>query len=464
MGILSLAVKSIPHRYLNFTKLLIISALVQTNIYLLVPNFEYISEEFQIGDALLGLMSGLYVIVIGLSTLLWGLLTDRIKTRKKIMIANLSLALISSINSYILSDFNLFLLSQVILAFFIGSLAPIIYSLITDLFEPGERITSLNIWNIISSVGSGIGFVVGLITGFFGNWRLGILCGGIALMIAMIISLVIYEPVRGASDPQIGRILIEKNIDYPYRLSMDSLKRAIMKNKTNLLMINQAILVYIAWGAFSTWGIHAIIRQANTSNVVATIILGIASAGNLGSLIICPIADKIRKQNPKKLVIIASMALVVETIALSNMLLLIPKINILSKDLVSTLILAFTIIASNSRLQIAIIIGAIGLLANSIISPIRDSIVADINLPENRGTMISLISISVFLGRGVGIFLVGLLSQYINSLPVAIILAQLALIPASFIWLKSSSTYLMDLDEIALILKIRRLDLIRTTT
>ncbi len=459
-----MAVREIPHRYLNFVILLMISALVQTNIYLLVPNFEYISQEFRIGDAMIGLMSGFYVIVIGISTLLWSILADRMETRKIIMVMNLVLALFFSALSYFIFDFTWFLLSQLALAFFIGSLSPIIYSFITDLFEPGERITSLNIWNIISSIGSGIGFIIGLITGFFGEWRLSILSGGIALMIAVVFSLIVKEPIRGMSDPQISQVLIEKKLRYPYRLSLNDLGKAITRNRTNLLMISQAVLVYIAWGAFSTWSMHAIIRQANTSSVVATIILGIASAGNLGSLVFSPIADKVRRRNPRKVVILASVALVIETITLSTMLILIPKINISSEDLISSLFIAFRKISSDLRLQVAIGIGAIGLFANSIISPIRDSIIADINLPENRATMISIITISIFLGRGIGIFTVGLLSQYFGSLIIGIILTQLSLIPASFLWLRSREIYIIDLNEFSSIMETRRLDLIRGFT
>lgn len=448
-------------RYREFIILVIMSALVQTNAYLLIPNFEFILEEFNINNALVGMMSGLYIVILGTSTLVWGILTDKLEKRKRLLRTNLFFALLCSLLSFMLIDFTPFLFAQLLLAFFIGSIPPITYSFITDLFKPGERITTLNVWNIISSVGSGIGFVIGLIAGFFGEWRMGIIGGTIAISLALLLSVIVHEPERGLSDIMVNYISMREKVFYPYRLSFSDIRHALTGNKTNIYMIMQSILVYFAWGAFSTWSIHALIEQANVNNVAAAIILGIASAGNLGSLVIAPIIDRLRRGNHHQAITqIVSISLIIETIMLSFMLLLIPKLNINSGDLISTFFSTISILYTNQQLQLTIILGVIGLMANSVVSPVRDSIIADINLPENRAVMISIIMISIFFGRGIGIMFVGYISSYVGSLTISIIISQLILIPAAIIWMKSSNTYSIDLNYLLEIMDERRLNII----
>ena len=48
------------------------SMLIQTNIYLLIPNYQLIEREFRISDFLIGAMTGFYILMAGLFVIIWG--------------------------------------------------------------------------------------------------------------------------------------------------------------------------------------------------------------------------------------------------------------------------------------------------------------------------------------------------------------------------------------------------------
>ena len=443
-------------RWRIFFILVAITTFVQTNIYLLIPNYQLIAQEFIVGDFLLGLMSGSYIFIIGFSSILWGYIVDKVENRKLILIVDVSVASILTFLAYYATNFLWLFVTQVITAFFIGAVPPVIYSMITDLFRPGERIKALNVWNIISSIGSGIGFVVGLFSGVWFSWRNSLLYGAFLIFIAVLFSLILREPPRAASEDILSDLILERGIKYEYKISIEDLRLALLNGRTTAIMIIQSLLVYIAWGAYSTWSLHAFSRECNTDTVVATIILGLASAGTLGAFILAPLADKLRLRRPSRVIVMVACCLAIEPVFLSLMFLTMPNINIYDGDIINTLSIVIQNVLSRNSLKLAVIFGFIGLFAGSIVSPVRDSVIADVNLPEHRATMNSLTGIFSLFGRSLGIVLVGALAEFFFSLKMAIVLIQWILIPTAILWMIASKYYEREIIRLVKTLENRK--------
>ena len=383
------------------------------------------------------------------------ILIDKADNRKVLLMINTFIAALLTLLGSVSISFSMLFVIHVLTGIFIGSLSPTIYSMLSDLFKPGERVRAFNIWSIVSSVGSGIGFGLGLLIGIKYGWRTAMLYGSIPLFIAILIIFLIKEPLRAASEDELTDLILDSGVRYTYRISRKDLK-FILKNKTTLFLIIQSIFVYIAWGSFSTWALHAISRELGTTIIIATIILALASIGNLGAFILAPIADRMRVINPRYKTLMAALCILSEAIFLSLMMLSLPVINIYDTNVTNAVIGVLEKVSENKTLAIAILFGFIGLFAGSILGPIRDSTLADVNLPEHRATAISLISIASLVGRSLGIILTGAFSTFFLSLRTAIVFSQMFLIPAAGMWVYLSIFYISELKLMKEILEERK--------
>lgn len=441
------------HKWRLLTLLILVSMLVQTNVYLLIPNFQLIAQDFSVEDVHLGLMSGLYLLIVGLSMLFWGYLIDKTENRKAVLIIGIIGACASTFAAYLARDFLLLMVAQISTGFFIGVVPPTIYSMITDAFKPGERVKAINLWNFMASLGSGIGFALGLISGTWLTWKTGLYYGAVLIFLAIFFALIIKEPPRGAAEEGISDLVLQGKIKYHYKFSIEELKKDLSNNHSTFLLLSQAFLVYIAWGSFSIWGIHAVARELNTTTTVATVVLGIASGGAIGAFVLAPIADKLRLMNPKYKIYMVAFCLSIDLIGIISMFLLLPPINIYEDNVISAVLIVLHELNRNFAFLLAVLTGFTGLFAWSIVSPIRDSALADVNRPEYRATINAVTGISSLIGRSTGVILTGLVSTMFLSLKTAIILAQLTLIPAIIIWLWTGKYYSGDIKRINEILK-----------
>ena len=433
----------------------IISMLVSTQIYILIPNYPLIAQEFNVTHMHLGIMSGFYLLIIGLSAIPWGYISDKIENRKLLLVISVSLVILFTYLSAVAPHFIWLLICQLLAGFFLGPVIPISYSILADLFRIGERVQIFNIWGIISSIGSGIGFAGGLLLGVWSGWRSALLFGIIPLLFALLLSLFIREPPRAGAEEELYDLIILSGAKYSYKISKEGFIE-IIRSKTNIFLTLQSIFTYIAWGSFSTWGIHAIALESKTSTIIATILLGIASAGNLGAFILAPIADKLRLKKPEYKAVFASTMALGEAFFLIAMFAFLPIIDFYENNLMPALRWALNIVISDSSISVAVTFGFIGIFAGSILRPIRDSIISDVNLPERRATAISIMWIFSLFGRSIGIVLTGFLSDYLNSLRLAIILSQSFMILASITFLLVILSYKSELATTKEILLGRR--------
>ena len=75
------------------------------------------------------------------------------------------------------------------------------YALITDTFPPGRRATALGIYNLGAAIGLALGIAFGASVAAAFNWRYAFIAiGAIGVVTAVVVRLVVREPVRGRFD------------------------------------------------------------------------------------------------------------------------------------------------------------------------------------------------------------------------------------------------------------------------
>jgi len=419
------------------------------NTYIDIPNYELLMKEFGVTTFLLGLMTGVFLIAYGLSSILWAFLNEKLGRRRGLLTTAL---IISSMLTFILlfsQDFMTLFLLRAVSGVFLGAIAPIVYSILIDLFKAKERIRALYRWSFLSSVGSGIGFgLSSVLAGFYG-WRGAFSVGFVMILIGTILSFKIIEPPRGMSEEEIEDI-IRSGKTYPYRISLKELK-ALPKDKFLKVFLSHALLTAITWGAFGTWAIHMLSWEVGLSNTQALLILGIISTGAIFSIPLARLLDVIRIRKPRYVPSIIGFIIFLESSLFIAFLIMIPIYSYETKDALAVI----NWITQDPMMREAILLGLIAMALSNIKGPMLQAVVADSYLPEYRATIMAVVNIAYLIGRSVGIIIAGMLAVLVGTIRFSIIISELFLVGASMAWFSISRDYVIRVAEIKLLLEKR---------
>jgi MFS family permease len=175
----------------------------------------------------LGLRVGQLGPVLGISDLirtitlpLWGWAADRF-SRKALLVGitgfwgswTLAIAFVKSLTQL--------MVVRVLSSLGLGVLWPAAFSLLSDLFESRQRGTAAGIMTAVSYFGSISSFIIlPMLAGTSPDgWRLGFVVMGAASILTGLLLLVIYEPPRGAAEPELSDVIsAEAAMRYAFRL------------------------------------------------------------------------------------------------------------------------------------------------------------------------------------------------------------------------------------------------------
>ncbi len=138
-----------------------------------------------------------------------------------------------------------------------GAFAPAAFSLIGDLFDNGSRGRAIGITRAVGLLG--VLFTVGLFPAVAArqpeNWRICFAVMGIASLITGILMLLIREPSRGASEPELRDVVTDRNTSR-YRSAWSDSWMLLKIPSWRLLLVNElltkvSIVVFTGWNF--TW-------------------------------------------------------------------------------------------------------------------------------------------------------------------------------------------------------------------
>ncbi len=422
--------------------LVLISIFFMADQNLLPPNYQLIMEEFGISESQMGLVSSIFVATSALITIVWGFLTD-IASRKKLLLIGVYLGEVPCFLTAFATSYWELLVLRLFTGIGIGSIIPIAYTLIADMFEEACR-------------GRGYAYIE---TSFGFGTLLGMILAGIIpdrrppfiyvsvpnWFLAPLFYIVFEEPKRGAGETVL-RKLYEKGLEYRYRISWSALKKSF-KTRTNILIFAQGIIGTVPWGVLMYWLVSFLMVTRGMSKETATmvlLVLGVATV--IGTLIGGILGDWAEKKKPGGRAILTGTAIFLGMI-------------------VTIYILMYPLPSEPSLWDwIFIIIYGIGLIQIiSYAGPNVRAIISQVNLPEDRGTVFGVFNILDNIGKAAGPLMGGMLIEYLRGIGYsdpaayqwALILASLTWIPCSIIWLWLYNQYPIDRREILRILEER---------
>ena len=384
-------------RKISIVLLVLMAAFLMADQNLLPPNYQQIMEEFGITETQMGLVSTIFVATSALITIVWGFLSD-IGQRKKLLVIGVLLGEIPCFLTAYVQNYYQLLAMRFLTGIGIGSIIPIGYSLIADMFEEEKRGRGYAYIETAFGFGTLFGMIV---AGLIASWRPPFIIAAVPnFVLAPLFYIIAEEPKRGEGEKELKEVL-EKGYEYTYRLNKEVIKKSL-KTRTNILIFIQGIIGTVPWGVIMYWLVSFFIVTRGMDKSTATFVLLLVGVSTvIGSLLGGFAGDYFEARQKGGRAVITGLAIFLGMIA---------AIGIILYPLPSKLSLIHWIgLAIYSLLLIQFV---------SYAGPNVRAIVSQVNLPEDRGTVFGLFNILDNVGKATGPLFGGFLIEALREMDI----------------------------------------------
>jgi MFS family permease len=377
--------KTLP--LLSFILFILITTLISSISNMISPNLETISYFFGFGENItpLGLLTFSFTLATGIFMLIFGYLADKIVRKWIVCSGAFIFSLFSCLTIFVPMGFRgyiFFFILTVIIGIGYGALVPSIFSLIGDIISKESRSKGYSFFSVASFFGVVVGTGLAVFVGA-SDWRVPFFIVGILGLVGAVLFIFFKEPSRIGRDQ--SYLLERDGVEYTYRINFSDLN-GIFRKKANIwLVVNfvdnvpSGIILFLLYAYMEDY--HGI-----TQDITIFIMLLILFFIILGTVIFGIIGDKVFSKGNKKIRV---------NLALFGNIFPIPFIFI-------ALIIPFRSPNIFPGLLIWIILFMIGMFANGAVNGNWYATVADLNLPEHRGTVLAAANFFDIIGRAIG--------------------------------------------------------------
>ena len=340
-----------------------------------------LSKEYGADETTLGIIGSAFTLVGAFMSILFGYIADK-GSRKWMLVMVILIGEIPCILTgvpYFTQTIGAFAFLRLLSGIGLGGVYPVSYSVLADYFKEEHRATASAWMNTAWSVGSIIGVsVAGYLTNTYG-WRLSfILIGAPNIPIALFFALYAKEPPKGRTEDALEE-LIQKGLVYKQKINFRDFA-TILKLKTNLYVFLQGIPGSLPWGILLYWAITFFQEYRHISKEMATTIFLVMGVGStLGGIVLAYIGEWLYKKSPKYMPMFCG-AMVLVGMLPSYVLINMPVANI----------------------PVYMVLGFVTGFLVSVGMANVPAMIMNVNRPEHRGTVFSLLNITGSLGTGLG--------------------------------------------------------------
>lgn len=258
---------------------------------ILLGLIEPIKNELNIGDAQVGLLSGLafaaFYATLGIPVAMWA---DRGNRRNIIALAIGVWSAMTALSGFAQNFWQLLLARMGVGVGEAGGTPPAT-SMIADLYAPEERATALGIYTCGIGLGIMAGFAIsGYVNEAYG-WRTAFLVAGIpGLILALIVRFGIREPARGLAD---------KRTDVEPAPPLGETLKFIFGQSSYLWLLAGCLLICISSNAFLAFTSSHLQRTYTLTPGQVSLPLGllIGGVGSIGAVVLGQVCDRMSKRD-----------------------------------------------------------------------------------------------------------------------------------------------------------------------
>jgi MFS family permease len=292
-----------------------------------------IQKEFHVGDATIGFLSSVFVVVLALTTVPAGYLADRLNRRRVIAVTIVLWSAITAVTG-IAQSFVQLMAIRASLGFGLGITEPSANSLLTDLYPTNQRGRAFSIQQLLQFVGFGVGIGAGGAIGATLGWRWAFVLVGVPGVVTALLVLRLHEPKRGHGDRLSLGIAVahdeadEKTplFDHGFVTFVGDMARGLRDDVKTIAQIPTLRFVLVGIGVllFAVQGIGFWLpvyheRFSNMSITKATAAVGavVVVGGVLGTLLGGVVADRLQNRIKGARVAIPAVCIMVGAVLLA---------------------------------------------------------------------------------------------------------------------------------------------------
>lgn len=410
----------------NWTLILLVLMAVFLNADNLVisPNIDAIEAEFGVTDGDIGNISGLFVVVGALVSLIWGYLGDK-GSRKLLFFLSIVIGEIPCALTALATDWTQFFWLRILTGIGMGASFPIIFSLVGDLFRAEDRGRATAFVAGAIGIGSILGTVVGGYGGALWGWRLPFfLVAAPNFLLAVVFWFTVKEPERGMSEEGF-RELAAQGVAYPRTISFSDYKR-LFTIPTNFLLFLQGIAGCVPWGAIPLFIVAYLTRVRGFDLTAATTVFLMFGLGNIVGIVAGGIiGGNLYRKSPRLVPIFSG---------ISTILGMLMAVVVFS----ATWVQGFWVIVA---------LGFATAAMSSFTGPNVKMMLMNTNVPENRAAIFSIFNLTDSIGSGIGRFVGGWLVQIMTIGP-AMTVSSLFWLPCGLLLLVLGRYFVGDVVKL----------------
>lgn len=475
--------------------LLLIVVVVQDQAIIL-PNQVLIAADLGVSFAEIGIMIGVYIIVHGISILIFGYLTDIVQRKKLLLFSGFLWSFTAIMHMFVEQFWQLFLV-RLVAAVAAGVTTPVAFSYLSDVISSDSRSQAFAWWGLITTLGgliagglalafnripyekistdtssikTNMNYIITHYPDLLNTWRYPFLYLGIVALIFTFLNLFFTkEPKRAAKEKILEDVLAQDNVRYSYRIKFSDLKY-VFKRKSNFFLVmnlfdvvaSSILIVYLFPYINLEMGISFGDSKGLYKLIALLLIAGFLGFG-VGQFGLARWADKkVQGGNMSGRVKVATICSIVHLPFLLLAFSMSPNVRTSS--------FFFGKVHVNEIgfwwlwIVFAILLG-VGLAFVFGIGPSWYASLIDINYPEHRGTMIAMASLLDAFGRALGAILGGILVTTTDSFSATIFWATLIFgIISTCFWVPLFFTCDKDFRDVTEVMKQRAEELKKQQT
>ena len=350
-----------------------------------------LSREYGASETTLGLIGSAFTLVGAFMSIFFGYISDK-ASRKAMLVLVILIGEIPCILTgvpFFTQTLSAFAALRLLSGIGLGGVYPVAFSVLADYFKEEHRATASAWMNIAWAIGAILGVVLaGYLTNSYG-WRISFILIGVPnIPLALFFALYAKEPERGRTEDALED-LIQKGLVYKQTIHLRDFK-IILSNRTNLYTFLQGIPGCVPWGILTYWAITFFQEYRHLSKEMATtIFLMVGMGSTLGGLFFAYVGAWLYKKAPKYMPILCGimvLAGIIPSLILMNM-----PVGNFSFYLILGFFVGFLISVGVANVP---------------------AMIMNVNRPEHRGTVFSVLNITANIGQGLGPAIGGLLIPF----------------------------------------------------
>jgi MFS family permease len=397
---------------------IVLASLDNVAIGLVPPLYGAISADLGTRQSTIGLTTAVTFVVSSVASVGWAYVGDR-TNRKPLLMAGTTIWAAGGVGTALSTELWQFFACQLGAAVGLGAVGSVGFSVVSDLISPRRRGLVMSLWGLSQGVGTISGTVVGGLLGAR-DWRqpFWVVAGlGLAATLAYLLTADIR---RGQSEPELARLYAAGG-EYSHRISLADLLK-IARCRTNLLLVLQGLAAQVTFGSL-VW-LPQLLRaraeaqgySAETATAIGSLYAALFQLGGVFSIVGGLLGDRLRHRVPGGRALVAGIGLLAG-IPLYVGLFFMP----ISSDVpdgagmaaVATAVLGS--LFTEPVVAVTFLLALVALALTSANAPNWFALVADVNPPERRGTVYSVVNLVNGVGRAAGNGFAGLAFRWLGT-------------------------------------------------